>query len=173
VASSRAGAGQVTAVLALTSAMFLLIFRYVFGGAIRTGSVAYADYFIPAMAAGTGLFASGAVGVAEDIESGLFDRLRSLPIPRATTLLGSAQAAQGMSFMAFPFVFVSSAYVPVHSMPGWMQPVAAHQPFTMMVGSVRALTLGNKAQAALGRDGVTRRVPHATWCCAGGGTRAS
>ena len=79
---------QLIVVGALTSAMFLLIFRYVFGGAIRTGSVAYVDWLIPAMAAGTGLFASGAVGVAEDIDSGLFDRLRSLPIPRSTTLSG-------------------------------------------------------------------------------------
>ena len=61
--------------------MFLLIFRYVFGGAIETGRVAYADWLIPALAAGTGLFASGAVGVADDIESGLYDRLRSLPDP--------------------------------------------------------------------------------------------
>ena len=83
---------QLIVVGALTSAMFLLIFRYVFGGAIDTGSVAYADYLIPAMAVGTGLFASGAVGVADDIESGLFDRLRSLPIPRSATLLGRSLA---------------------------------------------------------------------------------
>ena len=175
-------------------------------GAIDTGSVAYADCLIPAMAVTTGLFASGAAGVADDIESGLFDRLRSLPDPaggdadrpvagrhRARRLghadharprvrhrlplprqravdagraprpvravfgaaftwpfiymglvAGSSQAAQGMSFMAFPFVFVSSAYVPVDSMPGWMQPVAEHQPVTTMVGAVRSLTAGRR-----------------------------
>ena len=53
---------------------------------------------------------------------------------------GHAQAAQGMSLLAFPFVFVSSAYVPVESMPGWMQPIAEHQPVTPMVGAVRALS---------------------------------
>ena len=185
--------------------MFLLIFRYVFGGAIGTGSVSYADFLIPGLAA-AGAFFSGtgaAVGVAEDVDSGLFDRLRSLPVPRSAILLGrsiadtalvawalfvtvavgfltgfrfhgsaldavaavalclvfgaafswpfiymglvagNAQAANGMAFMAFPLVFVSSAYVPVESMPGWMQPVAENQPVTMMVGAVRALSLGD------------------------------
>ena len=65
---------------------------------------------------------------------------------------GSAQAANGMAFLAFPFVFVSSAYVPVESMPGWLQPVAEHQPVTPMVGSVRALALGDDAEAVLGHS---------------------
>jgi ABC-2 type transport system permease protein len=54
----------------------------------------------------------------------------------------NAQAAQGISFMVFPLTFVSSAYVPVATMPGWLQAFAAHQPVTYMVDSVRALTLG-------------------------------
>lgn len=214
---------QLIVVGALTSAMFMLIFRYVFGGAIQTGPIAYVDFLIPAIAVGTGLFASGAVGVADDIESGFVDRLRSLPIPRSATLLGrsladtvlvswgtliavvlgfatgfrihggvpsalaalglcvlfgaaftwpliymglvagSAQAAQGLSFMAFPFVFVSSAYVPVDSMPGWLQPVAEHQPVTAMVGSVRALTLGDGAEAALGHSAAWFTVRALIW----------
>src|SRR5581483_1137985 len=43
-------------------------------------------------------------------------------------MAGSAQAAQGLSFLVFPLSFVSSAYVPVSTMPGWMQGFAAHQP---------------------------------------------
>jgi ABC transporter DrrB family efflux protein len=191
--------------------MFLLIFRYVFGGAIATGDVEYVDFLIPALAAVSGLFAGGAVGVAEDLESGLFDRLRSLPVPRPAVLLGrsladtalnmwgavvtivvgflvgfrvsggvvgavaalglcvvfaaafswlmifiglvsgSAQAAQGMSFSVFPLIFVSSAYVPVESMPGWLQPVAENQPVTAMVGAVRALVIGGDTEALLGQ----------------------
>ena len=214
---------QLIVVGALTSAMFLLIFRYVFGGAIRTGNVAYVDYLIPAMAVSTGLFASGAVGVAGDVDTGFFDRLRSLPIPRSATLLGrsladtalilwgtlitivlgyatgfrfhgsaadavaalalcvicgtaftwpfiymglvsgSVQAAQGMSFMAFPFVFVSSAYVPVRSMPGWMQPVARQQPITQMVGAVRGFALGGHAQAVLGHSAAWFAVRALVW----------
>ena len=83
---------QLLVVNALTSIMFLLIFRFVFGGAIQTGDVEYVDFLIPALAAVNGLFAGGAVGVAEDTESGLFDRLRSLPVPRWALLLGRSIA---------------------------------------------------------------------------------
>jgi ABC-2 type transport system permease protein len=215
---------QLLVVGALTSAMFLLIFRYVFGGAIDTGAVAYADYLIPAMAVGTGLLAGTIVGVAEDIDSGVVDRLRSLPIPRSATLLGrsladtvlvawntaitvalgfatgfrfhggvpaalgafglcvlfgaafswlliylgllsgSAQAAQGVSFMVFPLVFVSSAYVPVASMPGWMQVFAENQPFTAMVGAVRGLTLGEQAEGLLGHPTAWFLGRALLWC---------
>src|SRR5207249_2931742 len=54
---------------------------------------------------------------------------------------GNAQAAQGMSLLVFPLSFVSSAYVPVDSMPGWLQAFAEHQPLTVMVDAVRSLTL--------------------------------
>jgi len=201
---------QLLVVNAVTSIMFLLIFRFVFGGAIQTGGVEYVDFLIPALAAVSGLFASGVVGVAEDAEGGFFDRLRSLPVPRGAVLLGrsladtalimwgtvitvvvgfivgfrvggstlgaiaalglcvvfaaafswlqiflglvagTAQAAQGLSFAVFPLIFVSSAYVPVESMPGWLQPIAENQPVTAMVGAVRALTLGGDTEALLG-----------------------
>jgi len=63
---------------------------------------------------------------------------------------GNAQAAQGMGMIVFPFVFASSAYVRVSSMPGGLQVFAKHQPLTYMVDSVRSLTLGPHAQALLG-----------------------
>ena len=63
---------------------------------------------------------------------------------------GNAQAAQGMGMIVFPFAFISSAYVPVASMPSWLQAFAAHQPLTYMVNAVRALTLGPEAQTLLG-----------------------
>jgi len=63
---------------------------------------------------------------------------------------GNAQAAQGMGMIVFPFAFVSSAYVPVSSMPSWLRVFAEHQPLTYMVDAVRALTLGPDAQALLG-----------------------
>src|SRR5207248_747522 len=62
---------------------------------------------------------------------------------------GNAQAAQGMSLLVFPLVFVSSAYVPVDSMPGWLQVFAEHQPITAMVNAVRALCLGGTAYVGL------------------------
>jgi len=46
-------------------------------------------------------------------------------------------------------VFVSSAYVPVSSMPGWLRPVAEQQPVTPMVNAVRGLVGGPQAEALL------------------------
>ena len=42
----------------------------------------------------------------------------------------------------FLLVFASSAFVPINTMPGWLQAVAAHQPLTALVTAVRALVLG-------------------------------
>jgi len=63
---------------------------------------------------------------------------------------GNAQAAQGMGMIVFPFAFISSAYMPVAMMPGWLRVFAKYQPLTSMVDAVRALTLGPQAQALLG-----------------------
>jgi ABC-2 type transport system permease protein len=56
-----------------------------------------------------------------------------------------------MSLMLIPFTFVSSAFVPVKSMPGALQAVASHQPVTYMVDAVRSLALGAKG-APLGHS---------------------
>jgi ABC transporter DrrB family efflux protein len=61
----------------------------------------------------------------------------------------SVQAAQGMSMIAFVFAFISSAYVPAASMPGWLQPFSKYQPITPMVNAVRALILGSSSDVAL------------------------
>ncbi len=206
---------QIMVVGTIQGAMFLLIFRYVFGGAINPGgSVPYVDFLIPGYVATSVLFSGAmtAAGVAEDLDQGFIDRLRSLPIPRASVLAGraiadtigltwsllgtiaigfavgfrlhgstlgglaalglcvvysfafswlfvllglvagNAQAAQGMSMMVFPLTFVSSAYVPSTSMPGWLQVFANNQPITPMVDSVRALALGQSTGGAIVRS---------------------
>jgi ABC-2 type transport system permease protein len=203
---------QLIVMATLQMSMFFLIYRYLFGGAIRIPGIPYVDYLVPGFIA-TGVLFSGigaAVATAEDVHDGFVDRLRSLPIPRSSVLTaravadtailalasavtvgiafavgfqlhgsaleglaafglvivfgfafewvfvtmglfaGNAQAAQGMGMIVFPFAFISSAYVPVASMPGWLQVFAAHQPLTYMVDSVRALTLGPDAETQLG-----------------------
>ena len=200
----------------IQGALFLFMFRYVFGGAISTGgAISYVDFLVPGFLVTTVLWTgmSAASGVAEDSTTGLYDRLRSLPIPRSAVMLGrsladttlvgwgllvtavlglvvgfrthgsvaavvvavallvvygfavswvfifiglvskSAQAAQGMSMLVIPFSFVSSANVPISSMPGWMQPFAANQPITVMINSTRSLMAG-------GTDVVG--IPHST-----------
>src|SRR5262249_50859809 len=55
----------------------------------------------------------------------------------------SPEASNAYGFtILFPLTFVSSAFVPVDSMPSWLQPIAEHNPFTTMVDATRALFLG-------------------------------
>jgi ABC-2 type transport system permease protein len=61
----------------------------------------------------------------------------------------NAQAAQGMSMIAFVFAFISSTYVPAASMPGWLQPFAKYQPVTPMVDAVRSLLAGSSSDVGL------------------------
>jgi ABC transporter DrrB family efflux protein len=61
----------------------------------------------------------------------------------------NAQAAQGMSMIAFVFAFISSTYVPAGTMPGWLQPFARYQPITPMVTAVRSLIVGSTSDLGL------------------------
>jgi len=83
-------------------------------------------------------------------------------------LAGNAQAAQGMAFLAvvLPLTFVSSAYVPVATMPGWLQAFAEHQPVTIMVDAVRVLTQGQAAEALLGHGAGWYVVRALAWSAA-------
>lgn len=206
--------------------LFLLIFRYVFGGAVsHTGSLGFVDFLVPGFVV-TGVLFQGmnaSSGVAEDLQLGLFDRLRSLPIrmlsivtgrvgadtalvawgvlvmtvvgfavgfrvtgsvPDAVAAFGltivygfafvwlfiamglfagSPQAAQGLSFLVFPLSFVSSAYVPVSTMPGWMQAFANNQPMTFMCNTARLLTGGAPARQLLGHSVSYYLWPSLAW----------
>jgi ABC-2 type transport system permease protein len=61
----------------------------------------------------------------------------------------NGQAAQGISMIAFILAFFSNTYVPVSTMPGWLQPFAAHQPVTPMVEAVRSTLVGSSHDVGL------------------------
>ncbi len=185
--------------------MFVLLFRYVFGGAIHVPGTDYVDYLMPGIFVQTVAFGatSTAVGLAEDLHKGLIERFRALPMARSAVLGGrttadlvrnvfvlilmtavgfavgyrigtnaaaylagclvvllfaymiswgfaivglsasNSETAQLMAFpILFPLTFASSAFVPVSSMPGWLQPFAANQPVTIVVDAARALMNG-------------------------------
>ena len=64
----------------------------------------------------------------------------------------------------FPLTFVSSAFVPIATMPGWMQAFANHQPVTLVINSMRALALGGPLHAvALGGARLAGRG--SSWSC--------
>ena len=70
--------------------MFVLLFRYVFGGAIDTPGTDYVQFFMPGIFVQTVAFtlATTSVGLAMDMTKGLIDRFRSLPIARSAVILG-------------------------------------------------------------------------------------
>ena len=188
--------------------MFVLLFVYVFGGAIDTPGLDYVDFLMPGIIVQTMVFGGfvTALGLSEDLKKGLMDRFRSLPMWGPAVLAGriladvgtnviqlvvifatgilvgfrfstsapeviagiallllfgyafswvfafigltasSPEAANAYGFtILFPITFVSSAFVPVETMPDWLEPIAAANPFTTMVDAARALFVGTPA----------------------------
>jgi ABC transporter DrrB family efflux protein len=199
--------------------IFVLMFRYVFGGAIAVTGGRYVDFLMPGVFIQTVVFGAigTAVGLATDMQTGLIERFRSLPIARSAVLTGrtitdlirnvivvalmcaigyavgwrpdgnagellgamalillfgyamswvfatvglaagTPEGAQAASFpVLIPLVFASSAFVPVATMPGWLQGWAEHQPISAIIAAMRELTMGG----ATGSDILTA----VAWC---------
>lgn len=185
--------------------MFVLLFRYVFGGAIAvTVKGGYVNFLMPGIIAQSAAFASfgTAISLARQLQRGVIDRFRAMPIARSAVLLGRLTSdlirlvvtvlvilgvgyAVGFRFengvlpailmlvwgvvfgfaictvsayvglalkdeeavgsfglvWLFPLTFVSAAFVPVSSMPGWLQAFAKNQPVTIVIDEMRSLAL--------------------------------
>jgi ABC transporter DrrB family efflux protein len=185
--------------------VFVLMFRYVFGGAIQVPGMSYVQYLMPGIFVQTVVFGSlaTAIGLATDLKSGLLERFRSLPATASAPLagrtvadlarnvfvvalmmvvgilvgfrietnalaalagaglvllfgfamswifatvglwVGDPETAQAAAFPVLaPLVFASSAFVPVDSMPSWLQVWANHQPVSVTANAVRGLMIG-------------------------------
>jgi len=74
--------------------IFVLMFRYVFGGAIKVPNVSYVDFLMPGIFAQTVVFGSigTAIGLGADLTTGLLERFRSLPMARSAVLAGRTMA---------------------------------------------------------------------------------
>ncbi|MHB1785037.1 MAG: ABC transporter permease [Acidimicrobiales bacterium] len=74
--------------------MFVLLFRYVFGGAIHPPGISYVNYLIPGIFVQTVAFGSigTSIGLAEDLQKGLIERFRALPMARSAVLTGRTTA---------------------------------------------------------------------------------
>jgi oleandomycin transport system permease protein len=96
----------------LQPVIFLLLFVYVFGGAIAGDTGTYLQFALPGVLVQTVVFASAGTGtgLADDLKSGIFDRFRSLPISRTAPLLGAILAdlvrylTSGVIMLAFGFL---------------------------------------------------------------------
>ncbi len=74
--------------------IFVLMFRYVFGGQIKIPGVRYVDYLMPGIFSQTVTFGSlqTGVGLADDLSKGIIERFRSLPMARSAVLIGRTSA---------------------------------------------------------------------------------
>ena len=74
--------------------MFVLLFRYVFGGAIATPGLSYVDFLMPGIFVQTVIFGAmnTGIGLAEDMQKGIIERFRSLPMARSAVLVGRTAA---------------------------------------------------------------------------------
>jgi ABC transporter DrrB family efflux protein len=88
--------------------LFVLLFRYVFGGAINVGGGQYIQYLMPGIFVQTLLFngAATGIGMADDLQKGLVDRFRSLPIARSALLIGRSISDLLRSALIFMIMLV-------------------------------------------------------------------
>jgi ABC-2 type transport system permease protein len=74
--------------------ILVLLFRYVFGGAIKAPHISYVNYLMPGIIVMTAVFGAltTGLGLTEDLKAGVVDRFRSLPIARSAVLIGRTAA---------------------------------------------------------------------------------
>ena len=127
----------------MQSIMFVLLFAFVFGGAIPLpGGGSYKEFLLPGIFAQTIAFAAitTAVGICDDINKGIMDRFRSLPMSRSAILSGRAMAdAVYQTFILF-VLMVSGLAV------GW----TVHTGFVELLAGVGLLILFTFAMSWIG-----------------------
>ena len=104
--------------------VLMLLFVYVFGGALRTGG-AYVDYVVPGLVVLCAGFGAGttAVAVAADMSTGIVDRLRSMPVAGASLLVGHVVASLARNLVATALVIgvgVAIGWRPSGSVVDWL-----------------------------------------------------
>jgi ABC-2 type transport system permease protein len=106
----------------LSPIMFVLLFRYVFGSAIPIPGIDYADFLLPGILAQTVIFGSTITGssLAEDLQKGLIDRFRSLPMARSAVLVGRTAADVGLNAVSIVVMVATGLIVGwrIHSSVG-------------------------------------------------------
>ena len=108
--------------------MFVLLFVYVFGGAIATpGYSSYEQYLIPGIVAQTVVFGSAftGVGLADDLSKGMIDRLRSLPMHQSAVLIGRTLSDLARNVVAFVVMMVVAFLVGFRIEGSWVAALGA------------------------------------------------
>jgi len=97
----------------LSPIMFVLLFRYVFGSAIPIEGISYAEFLLPGIFAQTVVFGATITGssIAEDLQKGLIDRFRSLPMSRSAVLTGRTFADVGLNLVTIVVMMITGVLV--------------------------------------------------------------
>ena len=203
----------------LQSIMFVLLFVFVFGGAIPIPGSDYKTFFMPGIFAQTIVFAAAttAIGMTDDVNKGIIDRFRSLPMSRSAVITGRTFSdviynagilvvlmvtgfvigwrvdslpalaagfglllffAYGMAWLGvwlglnvptvevaqqviftvlFPITFISNVFVPLSTLPSWLQPVAEWNPTSTLTAALRQLW-GNPNPSTSGSLATTQPI---------------
>jgi ABC transporter DrrB family efflux protein len=97
----------------LSPIMFVLLFRYVFGSAIPIQGISYAEFLLPGIFAQTVVFGATITGasIAEDLQKGLIDRFRSLPMARSAVLVGRTLSDVCLNVLTIAVMMVTGVIV--------------------------------------------------------------
>ncbi len=93
--------------------MFILLFAYVFGSAIDTSGLSYKEFLIPGIFAQTVVFGATftGAGMADDIQKGIIDRFRSLPMSRSAVLVGRTSSDVGYNVVTLIVMSVTGLVI--------------------------------------------------------------
>jgi ABC transporter DrrB family efflux protein len=102
--------------------MFVLLFAYVFGGAIKTPGSNYINYLLPGIIVQTVVFGAmqTGVGLAEDVTHGMIDRFRSLPMARSAVLAGRTIAESIRNFFVIIIMVIVGYIIGFRIEHGWL-----------------------------------------------------
>lgn len=124
--------------------MFMLLFRYVFGGAINTGGTSYVNFLVAGILVQSAAFGATttSLGVATDLTKGIMDRFRSLPMLSAAVLIGHTTADLVRNLIS-SFVMVAVAFAvgfhPQASIIDWIAVVGILMLFTYALSWMSAI----------------------------------
>jgi ABC transporter DrrB family efflux protein len=99
---------QIAVFVFVQPVMFILLFRYVFGGSIPTPGLDYVQYLMPGIIVQSVVFScmGTAIGIAEDLKAGMIDRFRSLPMARSAVLSGRVLADTAVSVLTLSLMLL-------------------------------------------------------------------
>ncbi len=130
--------------LAIQPIMFMLLFRYVFGGAIDTGGTTYVNFLVAGILIQTAAFGATttALSVASDLTRGIIDRLKSLPIVSSAVLVGHVFADLVRNIISSTVMIIVALLIgfrPAASFVDWLMILGLLLLFTLAFSWVSAI----------------------------------